>query len=45
MHPGDTFFVGDPPQEPQGANSVFDCDATTLEIIRAHAGALKTVAG
>jgi mannan endo-1,4-beta-mannosidase len=45
MQPGDTSYVGDPPQEPQGANSVFDCDATTLEIIRAHAAALKTVAG
>ena len=26
-------FVGDPPQEPQGLNSVFDSDKSTLEII------------
>ena len=38
---GDTSYVGDPPHEPQGWNSVFDNDATTLEIIRAHAAALK----
>ena len=43
MQPGDTAYVGDPPQEPQGANSVFDCDATTLEIIRGHVAALKAV--
>jgi mannan endo-1,4-beta-mannosidase len=30
-------FVGDPPQEPQGLNSVFDADKSTLEIIRNHA--------
>lgn len=30
-------FVGDPPQEPQGLNSVFDVDLTTLDIIKAHA--------
>lgn len=30
-------FLGDPPQEPQGLNSVFDSDASTLAIIRAHA--------
>jgi mannan endo-1,4-beta-mannosidase len=34
--PGDTF-AGDPPQEPQGLYSVFDSDASTLEIISAHA--------
>ena len=45
MRPGDTSYVGDPPQEPQGANSVFDCDATTLKIIRGHVAALKTVGG
>lgn len=43
MRPGDTSYVGDPPQEPQGANSVFDCDVSTLEIIREHAAALKAV--
>jgi mannan endo-1,4-beta-mannosidase len=33
---GDSF-VGDPPQEPQGLYCVFDSDATTIEIIAAHA--------
>ena len=43
MRPGDTSYVGDPPQEPQGANSVFDNDRATLEILRAHAAALAQV--
>jgi len=43
MLPGDTSYVGDPPQEPQGANSVFDSDASTLELIRAHAATLKAI--
>lgn len=30
-------FVGDPPQEPQGLNSVFDSDKSTLEIILKYA--------
>ena len=34
--PGDPF-VGDPPQEPQGLNSVFASDSTTLAVIRNHA--------
>ena len=34
--PGDPF-TGDPPQEPQGLNSVFATDSTTLEIIKEHA--------
>ncbi len=37
-------FTGDPPQEPQGLNSVFVSDETTLEIIKDHAkriGALE----
>ncbi|GIX21843.1 MAG: hypothetical protein KatS3mg121_0626 [Gammaproteobacteria bacterium] len=34
--PGDPF-TGDPPQEPQGLNSVFDIDRGTLAVIRAHA--------
>ena len=33
---GDMFF-GDPPQEPQGLNSVFDTDTSTLELIEKHA--------
>jgi mannan endo-1,4-beta-mannosidase len=41
MRPGDTSYVGDPPQEPQGRNSVFDSDTSTLAIIRAHAAKLK----
>jgi mannan endo-1,4-beta-mannosidase len=34
--PGDPF-VGDPPQEAQGLNSMFDSDSVTLAIIQAHA--------
>jgi mannan endo-1,4-beta-mannosidase len=34
-------FVGDPPQEPQGLNSVFADDSTTLSIIKAHADRIK----
>lgn len=34
--PGDPF-TGDPPQEPQGLNSVFASDTSTLKIIRNHA--------
>jgi mannan endo-1,4-beta-mannosidase len=30
-------FTGDPPQEPQGLNSVFAADKSTLEILRRHA--------
>lgn len=35
--PGDNMFVGDPPQEPQGLNSVFVSDETTLTLLRQHA--------
>lgn len=38
--PGDPF-TGDPPQEPQGLNSVFADDVSTLEIIKSHAEHLK----
>ncbi len=31
-------FTGDPPQEPQGRNSVFSSDSTTLEILKEFAG-------
>ena len=34
-------FVGDPPQEPQGLNSVFASDKSTLEIIKKHAEFLQ----
>ncbi len=42
--PGDAF-MGDPPQEPQGLYSVFDTDAPTLAIIRAHAAAMSRIGG
>ncbi|MDP1995143.1 MAG: cellulase family glycosylhydrolase [Ignavibacteria bacterium] len=38
--PGDPF-VGDPPQEPQGFNSVFNTDTTTLNIISKYAKMMK----
>ncbi|MCG8441874.1 MAG: cellulase family glycosylhydrolase [Caulobacterales bacterium] len=41
---GDTSYVGDPPQEPQGRNSVFDVDASTLAILKGHADALAAPA-
>jgi mannan endo-1,4-beta-mannosidase len=34
--PGDPF-VGDPPQEPQGRNSIFVSDTSTIRILREHA--------
>jgi mannan endo-1,4-beta-mannosidase len=40
FHPGDTAFLGDPPHEPQGWYGVFDSDATTQGLIRAHARTL-----
>ncbi|MGD8777531.1 MAG: mannanase [Ignavibacteria bacterium] len=33
--PGDDF-TGDPPQEPQGLNSIFNTDFSTLKIIKEH---------
>lgn len=36
-------FTGDPPQEPQGLNSVFDVDTSTLEILKAHAEAMRSL--
>jgi mannan endo-1,4-beta-mannosidase len=36
-------FLGDPPHEHQGLNSVFTSDTSTLRIIREHAAALKRV--
>ena len=39
---GDKTFVGDPPQEPQGLNSVFTTDVSTLGIISAHAEKLRS---
>ena len=40
--PGDPF-VGDPPQEPQGLNSIFDSDLSTLSIFKAHAAKMKAL--
>jgi mannan endo-1,4-beta-mannosidase len=36
-------FVGDPPQEAQGLNSVFDTDISTLAIIKNHAEKMQTL--
>jgi len=41
-NPGDPF-TGDPPQEPQGLNSVFAQDSSTLLIIKTHANNLEQV--
>lgn len=38
-------FTGDPPQEPQGLNSVFDIDTSTLTILKAHADAMRHLGG
>ncbi|MGC9952857.1 MAG: mannanase [Rhizomicrobium sp.] len=43
MQRGDTSYVGDPPHEPQGWYSVFDVDASTHDVIRRHAAALKAL--
>ena len=39
---GDPYF-GDPPQEPQGLNSIYDTDLSTLEIIKLHSGQMKSL--
>jgi mannan endo-1,4-beta-mannosidase len=38
-------FTGDPPQEEQGLNSVFDTDVTTLEIFKKHADEMIKLRG
>ena len=43
--PGDKAWLGDPPHEPQGWYGVFDSDASTRAIIRAHATAIATEGG
>jgi mannan endo-1,4-beta-mannosidase len=43
VRPGDTAWLGDPPHEPQGWYGVFDSDASTRGVIKAHAEALATV--
>lgn len=40
--PGDPW-IGDPPHEPPGWYSVFDSDATTLELMAEHATRLKEI--
>jgi mannan endo-1,4-beta-mannosidase len=37
-------FVGDPPQEPQGLYCVFDSDASTIAVIKRHAGRMTGIA-
>ncbi|WP_404338401.1 mannanase [Sphingomonas sp. MMS12-HWE2-04] len=39
---GDTAWLGDPPHEPQGWYGVFDSDASTRALIKAHAAAIAT---
>ncbi|MCB0742836.1 MAG: mannanase, partial [Ignavibacteriae bacterium] len=34
-------FTGDPPQEPQGLNSIFNTDYNTLKIIKEHGSKMK----
>lgn len=41
MQTGDTAYVGDPPQEPQGRNSVFASDTSTIAILKDHVKALS----
>lgn len=36
-------FTGDPPQEPQGLNSIYDTDISTLEIIKNHHKNLESI--
>jgi mannan endo-1,4-beta-mannosidase len=43
MLPGETAYVGDPPQEPQGLNSVFDIDDSTIALIKSHGARLKAL--
>ncbi len=40
---GDRAFVGDPPQEEQGLYGVFDADASTQAVIKAHAAAVRAL--
>ena len=36
-------YTGDPPQEPQGLNSIFDSDISTIEIIKSHVKQLRNL--
>ncbi len=40
---GDLGYMGDPPHEPQGWYGVFDSDASTQAVIRAHAVAMAAL--
>lgn len=40
FRPGPASYMADPPHEPQGWYSVFNTDASTMAVIRAHAAAL-----
>ena len=40
---GETSYVGDPPHEPQGWYCVFNTDASTQALIKAHAGRLAAL--
>ena len=40
---GDVGYMGDPPHEPQGWYGVFDSDASTQGVIRAHATAMAAL--
>lgn len=40
--PGDPY-TGDPPQEPQGRNSVFDCDSSTLAVLKKWAAKMDAL--
>ena len=42
---GDVSYTGDPPQEPQGLNSVFSTDASTLSVLKEHADRLHEISG
>lgn len=42
---GAARLMGDPPHEPQGWYSVFDADASTINLIRSHADAVKASTG
>ena len=36
-------FTGDPPQEAQGLFSLFDSDASTLQVVSDHAAAVQAL--
>jgi mannan endo-1,4-beta-mannosidase len=41
----DEHVPGDPPHEPQGFNSVYDTDESTLAVLSAHATSMKSIGG